>query len=197
MSPIFIHIPKCGGTTIRKVLKPQKPIWEIHGCAQEINDEIGENQFASLKKFSVVRNPFDRLVSWYEHHTRTNRGEGYYDEGFDAWVRRGCPHHFVESPHFGKRTGCRYPAYLYASTRQAAFLSINNRIPSDLEIFKLEEIGTWWSSVAAKFGKREEPLKHFNKNSARKDYRTYYTEETRLIAAELCEQDLQIFKYEF
>ena len=196
MKPIFIHIPKCGGTTIRRVLKPVKPIWEIHGCAQEISDEIGKNKFASLQKFTVVRNPFDRLVSWFEHHTRTNQGEGYYDEGFDTWVKKGCPHHFVESPHFGKRTGCKYPAYLFAPTKQLAFLSINNRVPSDLEIYKLEKIKDWWGDVAEKFQSKA-TLKQYNKNPNRKKYVEYYTDETKAIAEELCKPDLDAFQYEF
>lgn len=196
MKPIFIHIPKCGGTTIRRVFKPRKPIWEIHGCAQEISDEIGANKFATLDKFAIVRNPFNRLVSWFEHHARTDSGRGYYDEGFTNWVEKGCPHHFAASPLFGKRTGCKYAAYLYAPTRQAAFLSVDNRIPSDIEIFKLEEIGDWWKSVAAKFESNEE-LQHFNRNKARKPYESYYNETTRRIASELCAQDLQIFNYEF
>ncbi len=50
----FIHIPKTGGLSIAKII--------------DLNDSIfycGHNRAADIKSFSIVRNPYDRLVSAY------------------------------------------------------------------------------------------------------------------------------------
>ncbi len=64
---VFVHIQKTGGQTVSKVLKEN--ISDIsrfkpkHAPAIQANDELeGWDEYF---KFAFVRNPWDRLVSWY------------------------------------------------------------------------------------------------------------------------------------
>jgi len=59
--------------------------------------EIGLKQFMEHNPFTVVRNPFDRVVSWYFYHTKREALKGY-SASFDDWVKKGMQHHWPNFP---------------------------------------------------------------------------------------------------
>lgn len=62
---IFVHIQKTGGESIRAMLGAESDDPHKHRTAQELRDLYGEETWASCFKFAFVRNPWDRLVSWW------------------------------------------------------------------------------------------------------------------------------------
>ncbi len=77
---IFVHIQKTGGSSIEYVLRqfdptalreipherdPQNWLKGRHVFARQIRDYVGLKVWNSYFKFAFVRNPWDRLVSWY------------------------------------------------------------------------------------------------------------------------------------
>ena len=86
----FVHIPKCGGTSLTNALEEyvakQQAVgaydgevrtWRKHESVAEINNwytqRFGEEQTNSLIKFSVMRNPIYRAVSWLKYRQKTIR----------------------------------------------------------------------------------------------------------------------------
>ena len=66
---IFIHIPRCGGTYIEELIqgedqwfKNRKTKHLIASQAKEIYKDYWEDYF----KFSIIRNPFDRMTSAFK-----------------------------------------------------------------------------------------------------------------------------------
>lgn len=74
---VFMHVPKCAGTSVKQAIaeatglslkycKHLRPAWDTDRVVAEGRDFF---------KFTVVRNPYDRLVSFWEHNVR-NGGPG-------------------------------------------------------------------------------------------------------------------------
>lgn len=62
---LFIHIPKCAGTTINTSLF--SCLGGGHLRAIEYRAMLGRTQFNNLHKFTVIRDPWERLYSAYRH----------------------------------------------------------------------------------------------------------------------------------
>jgi len=65
---IFIHIQKTAGTSISSVLdsycEESYPLMK-HASAVKIQEKFGSDVWSEYFKFSFIRNPYERLLSWY------------------------------------------------------------------------------------------------------------------------------------
>ena len=90
LKTIFIHIPRTGGTSIETALVGNN-WWKIEPATKHIDwceaKKFYANYWNDYLKFSVVRNPWDWLVSLYHSH---NRG------GNKTWGE------YVRTPEFGR-----------------------------------------------------------------------------------------------
>ena len=92
-SCVFIHIPKCAGTSITSQIFGKRV---GHFTAQEVKNEMKEN-FDKFYSFSVTRDPLSRIYSAYcyiKNNGGTHGGvkhEDYYDNkafrSFDSFIQ--------------------------------------------------------------------------------------------------------------
>ena len=98
----FISKPRCASTHIYEGLTKwddskdgNKPLYHIP--ANVLLKHFGTN-YSHNFSFSVVRNPYDLVISWYNEH-RKPRYERHvrnvYNVDFNTWLTRGCPTHWT------------------------------------------------------------------------------------------------------
>lgn len=196
---IFVHINGCGGTSIEESLSEfghwqphrvdpnviQGPLRfaSQHLTAAEFKEYYPEDVWKGYYKFSFVRNPFDRILSYYL--TR------YQDEsGFKSFVNslsRGVP--LLES-------GC--PDHQRMTSPCADWLSDANGLLLDLDyIGKLETISTDFAEVCGRIGIKAQ-LVHANKTRNRtRPTEEYFDQHTWNQIAIRFQADVEQFGYTY
>lgn len=104
---IFVHIQRTGGNSVQKIFEETDPglvetisvdpsvLRTKHCHAADIAAAIDPAVFRAYTKFCVVRNPFDRMVSWYAHFKDGGNAE-------DAGVQPGAASRLLRLYHRGR-----------------------------------------------------------------------------------------------
>ena len=207
---IFVHIPKTAGTSIEAVLGMHGDKQDIgvvpyfnqkldhehlygrqmqHMTAQAIRTVLNNDAlFDSYFKFTVVRNPWDRLVSalaWTDQ--KWVRGEELTVSGFDTQVRQ--LHDLLVT---ARTEPVQLPHYLYP---QSLYIFDAARRPLVNFIARYENLAADWRVICDKLGLSIELPARMK--SHHRDYREYYSQETRQRVADMYALDISLFQYEF
>jgi hypothetical protein len=185
---IFVHIPKCAGTSLRESLGI--PLGG-HATLIDYQKRLPPEDFERAFKFTFVRNPWDRLVSGFfflknrdlkGNHTWAKKNLATTDD-FDTFVRRWVtPENVWSFSHFR-------PQYYY--------VSLEHKMPAVDFVGYYENITADFPLLCEKL-KIQGALQEENRNPIRKrDYVDYYTDETRRIVAEVYAKDIELFGYAF
>ena len=97
----FISKPRCASTHIYEGLtnwndkiNGNKPYY--HLTTKEMAN-IFKNDFLHKFSFSVIRNPYDLVLSWYNEHRKERYDKStkdFYNITFEKWLDMGCPTHW-------------------------------------------------------------------------------------------------------
>ena len=203
---VFVHVPKTGGTSITQVLKhdcdrailplralgylfdhaghrlPERAFpwvgYPYHIRARDLLRLWGE-RYRQLSSFAFVRNPWDLVVSEYAYiqhkWDHPSRREVSSLGSFEAFVR-------------WKQANGHHANQLDWLTDDDGSLIVSH-------IGRFEAYGVDAQAMLTRVGCNE-PLPHANA-SARGDYRSAYTQETRAMIAAMYERDIEAFGYAF
>ena len=180
---LFIHINKTGGTSVEKALN----IPPNHITALEKIKEIGQQRWDESFSFSIVRNPWDKVVSHYHYRVKTN--QTYLKTNpieFKAWVKlayRDKNIFYYDNPEMFM------PQIDWISNCEGKVL-VNY-------ICKFENLQTDFEKVCQLAAIPIIQLPHLQKSERKKDYKGYYDEETRLIIEKCFQKDIQKLGYKF
>jgi len=209
---IFVHIPKTAGTSVEAVLGMHGDKHDI-GIRPYFNQEVDHEHLygrdlqhltaAELRnllrrdgvfdryfKFSIVRNPWDRVVSvlaWSDQ--KWAKGEQLSMVEFDTAVRKlhGL---FVASREAGRRMPV--PPHLRP---QSSFVLDESRESLVDFIARYERLSPDWNLICERLGiSTALPLRM---RSHHRSYQDYYTAESRAWVAEIYAEDIHAFGYEF
>lgn len=177
----FIHINKTAGSSIEKALN----VPFEHASASVKKAELGEAEWQRRFTFSVVRNPWDKVVSHYAYRVKTNQhGMGDGSVSFAQWV-----HWCFEQkdPHYRDRELMFWP--------QADWLCDENGELLVDHVYRFENLEAAFADLTKRLNLSTE-LPHL-KPSQRKAYQSYYDQQTRDIVASHFAQDIKRFGYRF
>jgi hypothetical protein len=188
---IFIHIQKTAGDAIETAMRKDDPALEVdrfggrrHLFAREVQGMVPPEVWAGYYRFAFVRNPWDRLVSWYSmcmQNAQQNK--------FSQFIRENAPTFadFITKTTTGMAERTTYNQVDYVT-------GAGGELIVDF-VGRFERLAVDYALVRARLGLTHD-LPHTNTSSHRA-YRDYYSAETKAIVAQRFARDIDRFGYEF
>lgn len=200
---IFLHIPKCAGTSINQLLSdnknfnyllpdyeylygwcPKRKIFMQHATVQElielelISNDIWDNYY----KFTIVRNPWDRIVSSYN------------------WIKNnlnldGSLTDFLFLKNSFSLISDLNPSFYRADHLKTQSEFIFHEDYHLDAIFNFKDIGS--INFKELFNCKNFELKHHKKSKSKKHYSSYYTNTQIDIVNEIYSDDISNFSFKF
>ncbi|WP_341641727.1 sulfotransferase family 2 domain-containing protein [Phycobacter sp. K97] len=95
----FVHIPKCGGTSVVDALQD----FYLHGKASVWRKQIGTKRWDKQQTFALVRRPYERICSLYRYASEIGANEAdFADLPLNEWIERSLdgrdPQHLADTP---------------------------------------------------------------------------------------------------
>lgn len=198
---IFVPMPKTGTHSVRQALRehlgpddieqvglfvnkrfPFEPIAEIrhgHLSVRQVRPYLGDEVCDAYFKFSFVRNPFDRFVSYCAFMTRQH---GAFDRDPQGTMRKIL---FEMRP----------LDHVHFQPQYTLLVDDAGNLEMDM-IGRVEAMQDSYDAVCARIGIPSRALDRVN-SSRRGDYRQYYDQALIDGVADLYRRDLELFDYTF
>ncbi|PLX82071.1 MAG: sulfotransferase [Desulfuromonas sp.] len=207
---LYVHIAKTGGTSVRATLSrlrwrdPLFPLQFVcsrfshltgHRLACKIprhakviaaREMLPKEIFDRLFKFAFVRNPWDLQVSSF-HHIRRERPHlvAGHDTFADFLKYKLDP----ERPY-------QYHIDTSIELQSDYLVDLHGKVLVDF-VGRYERLHEDFTTVCNRIGIAPPQLEHRRKASDRKDYRSYYDDETAALVADYFRADIDLFDYRF
>lgn len=182
---IFVHCQKCAGESIEFLISgksdngyngdPYEGSPEKHFSVLQYIDKYGESIWNNYFTFAIVRNPWERVISWISY--RDKRRNLYGGEINPSVIK-----HEVNLGIFTKND--------YHN-----LLSLGEENKLDF-IGRFENLQKDFDIVCNKIGFPKQILPHINKTK-RKHYTEYYDKDTEKLISKLFSKDINYFGYCF
>ena len=192
---LFVHIPKTAGNSIQSILRHysedeithsrstqdgierfgvRNANYKIkkHSTLADYRSALGEEQFGSLYKFACVRNPWDRMISYY--FTPGQQRAGWDPQAFKKFVSR--------TPSVAD--------YLRLEEEEADPFGNVNRV------MRFEKLTEDFRAVCSDLDIPTAPLPQYNRSS-RDHFSKYYDEELRELVRRRFALEIERFGYAF
>jgi|SaaInlStandDraft_3_1057020.scaffolds.fasta_scaffold18525_1 chondroitin 4-sulfotransferase 11 len=183
---IFIHIPKNAGISIEQALFGQKI---GHKSIKEF-EAYDAKKLEEYFKFSVVRNPYDRLVSAFHFLKKGGRNDidkvwaknnlaniNNFNEFIDKLKDKSFVKAILNQQHFR-------PQYEY-------LINAQGKLKIDY-ILEFENLQKDFESMLEKINIESRGLKHKNKSN-RNNWEEYYDENSKELIHKLYQKDFELF----
>ena len=192
---LFVHIPRTAGNSIQSVLRDysedeivalrsgrdgierfglRNPHYKLskHSTLAEYRAALGQEQFRSLYKFTCVRNPWDRMVSYYFRWTRDAKD----------WARK------------------EFRKMILKALSVADYLRLDESKEDPFDnvdyVMRFETLADDFRRVCAALNIPAKPLPKYN-CSRREQYSRYYDDELRALIRERFALEIERFGYVF
>lgn len=198
---LFVHINKsCGGIITNNLNK--NGITELTGFHRTLTELLMESEKLDLKRenlyiFTIVRNPWERMLSMYlyyksNYHYEFFSGDLLIDNDFNNWID------YIYSDAFDRtRIHSKVNVFKYCFSNQLNWLKDENgKVMKNINIFKSEELDF------EDFLKNILHLHTFDSKTkihatSHSHYSNYYNESSKELVRKHYLEDINYFGYKF
>jgi hypothetical protein len=185
---IFLHVPKTGGTTIKRLLgitqlnntDPSIRHSLQHLTCALLREKMGPDKYDQYYRFAFVRNPWARIVSDYYWRQQLPKKRPVLP--FPEFVRNA--QNLVHSRNY------------YDEEFGDHFIPQVEYITDVDDVFRFESFASGVYAVAEKLNVEIDPISAKEPKPYDK-YWEYYDTKSRLIISEIYSEEIECFGYEF
>ena len=186
---IFIHIPKAAGISVNKALFGNYV--GAHRSVRDYKKIYPKATFDSYYKFSIVRNPWDRLYSAYTFLKKGGMNDYDYKfmlkeldtiVSFEQFVMEWLNDETIYS-------------YIHFIPQLDFLQDEQGNCPLDF-IGRFENLNEDFAEISKSINSKSK-LKHLNNTSRKITYKDVYTEEMIIKVSNLYKQDIDFFNYSY
>ena len=204
---LFIHIQKTAGRSFEAVLRANIPdikqFMGTHDHASWAKEQIGSD-WDNYYKVALVRNPWDRMVSWYTMIQEKAKSRSKWYKRFTGLGKFNRIYQYVlsNSNSFEEfLNNCvdiidDYDGRKSFIYNQLDYITDNNESLIVDFVGRFEHLKRDTDIVFKNLGLENVTIPHIN-TSDHKHYCSYYTEKTKQLVAERFTRDIKFFGYEF
>ena len=203
---IFLHIAKNSGTSVCTWLNINESeenyylqYYKYNNCCalqhmtyNQLKSSINEKIFNNYIKFTIVRNPWDKIVSTYEWRKKLNNNVDIKFKDFIKFIYKLYKtydglENLNNYPNFSTYFCAHfYPQYLYLP---------NDTSCNDFYLLRFENLNEDIKKIGSIINNHKK-LPHINQSN-NKNYQNYYDEESKKMIEEMYKKDIKIFNYSF
>ena len=194
---VFIHIPKTGGTSIKHALHRFQPNEQIfHGKLSQYQEKFSREVLDSYFKFSVVRNPWDRLLSHFFYH-QTDKALEFCIENQNDWPQGVALCEFCRANSFPEFVN-HYFDYLKKLNGWKINPYIGGANEMDL-LIGFDDLQAGFDQFCEKLKMERIVLPFIDHNSPRKkrSYQQFYDEPTRALVGQIYQDEILQYGFSF
>lgn len=191
---LFVHIPKCAGTSIYASFGLPKP-YDTHVPATAYM-EFMNGSFESSNSFTIIRNPWDRLVSAFHYLKR--RTDWQSDSQFSDSVLKGVGDFNTFTSKLSSDIIFRNKVISWRHfVPQSYFITdFSGRILVN-DVLRFETLDEGIEQLRNKYGiSNTSEFLHVN-STRKRPYQEYYDDASKNFVAKLYAEDIAIGEYRF
>jgi len=203
---LFIHVPKTGGNSIFQALREYSderiitpgpvqdgverfgtvndsyPTIVKHSSLSEHREALPPEVFRSLYRFAILRNPWERMISWFfSPHRQLPQKDRRPGHGAGLWDRE----HFVR---FLSRR---------QDTRHYTCFPGSPTLSHDLDfLLRFEQLDEHFAAVCRRLDIPARPLPKYNRSN-RQHYSRYYDDELQALVGGMFREEIDFGGYRF
>lgn len=185
---LFIHIPKCAGTSVTRVLY-DKDMGHRPAALYLAADSV---RFNSIPSFAIIRNPYDRFCSIFNHN-RCPR----YDTKIELFEER-LYSRFHSACEFAHALGCdkalsnSFMSHILARP-QSEWIKVENRIYVDY-LFAYEQLNKLEAFLNNHLGESSLRLPHANASGRTQEWEEELDERAKDIIYDMYQEDFEVWE---
>lgn len=173
---IFLHNPKCGGTSIREALARDVHDFKAVKSGHSLPSEV-DSKRKRYHKIVFVRNTWTRLVSIYEYINRLPKLSYYFRP-------------------LGPLRGESFETFLHSEQLKSWYVPQTKYIEGVNDIHRFERIEEEYQLIRSRLWLGSAPLHRANSMSIR-DYWAYYNDDMAQYVSEWLKKEIRTLGYRF
>ena len=199
---IFIHVPKCAGTSVIEAMRKIDPSTD-HGHKPWTEYDTYEINIKSPASFTIVRNPWDRVFSCYNYARKSesywhgqNKQYGVHPdhELLKKYDFKDCVKMLYYNRELLDKPANLRPNFKHNWDHQHKYIFDKDGKPKVDHILRFEfmdEITDWLKSV------HNLDLPELNISTKGQDYKDHYDDEMIDLVSQIYNMDIKLLKYVF